>query len=91
MSFEHHRNPDGTYNGVGVMSEVSGLSQETVADIARKVQANHKRLNGCAYHDFELCKPSVSASHTRYRCTHCGGEVSGHDYKWHQDGRRPKP
>lgn len=28
---ENHRNPDGTYNGVSFMAEVSGLSQEEIA------------------------------------------------------------
>lgn len=27
---EKHRNPDGTYNGVSALSELSGLSQEEV-------------------------------------------------------------
>jgi uncharacterized protein YoaH (UPF0181 family) len=27
---EKHRNPDGTYNGVSAMSEMSGLSQEEI-------------------------------------------------------------
>ena len=28
--FDKHRNPDGTYNGMTVLSELSGLSQEEI-------------------------------------------------------------
>ena len=85
-----HRNPDGTYDGVGVMADLTGLTRTSVVDIAAQVRANHERLTACLYHEFSPVV-SVGPGHPRYRCIECGGEVDAHAYHWHQQGRRPDP
>lgn len=90
-----HRNPDGTYDGVGVMADLTGLSRQSVVDIAAQVRANSERLAACPYHEFSPIVPSTdtprAAMRPRYRCIECGGEVDANAYHWHQQGRRPDP
>lgn len=85
---EKHKNPDGTYNGLAVMAEVSGLPVKSMHDIWRDVKANQARLDGCAFHEFSPIQPRVPANQ-RYRCIECGGEVDYHGWFWHEKGRRP--
>lgn len=95
MTFEKHRNANGTYDGAGVMGEVTGLSRSEIAGILGEVKANLAKLNDCAYHEFEPNPdPSVSATMNRHRmyiCKNCGGTVSEDKHRWHELGRRPKP
>lgn len=86
---DRHRRPDGTYDGVGVMSELSGISREEVLAISERVKANSAVLNGCAYHEFEPVPP-LAPIRQRYRCRRCGGEVDALAYYWHELGRRPR-
>jgi hypothetical protein len=37
---DKHRNADGTYDGAGVMSELSGLSREQIEQIAREAKVD---------------------------------------------------
>lgn len=87
---ERNRNPDGTYDGVGVMADLTGLTRTSVVDIAAQVRANIERLNSCPYHEFS---PVVSdgPDRPRYRCIECGGEIDALAYHWHRQGRRPDP
>lgn len=80
-----HRNPDGTYNGVGVMSELTGLPRTTVQELADKARENIARLNACERHQFEPIGP-VQPLRTRYRCAKCGGEVDSHARHWYERG-----
>lgn len=89
MSFEQHRNPDGTYNGIGLMADLTGLARESVVEIAERVRANHEALESCSYHEFSPILPRVP-TRQRYRCIHCGGEVDYHAWYWHEKGRRPE-
>lgn len=91
---DKHRNPDGTINGVGVMSEVTGLSQTEVRSLWEQVKANSAKLESCPYHEFiqsPQTAPLRSLTHQKYICTHCGGEIDRQAYHWHEQGRRPKP
>ena len=54
---DRHRNADGTYNGVAVMADVSGLTQESVKSIWRQVKANAALLDACQRHDFVPAEP----------------------------------
>lgn len=83
----NHQNPDGTYDGIAVMSSVTGLPRKTVAEIAEEVRANHALLHDCPYHEFAPIQPRVKAGQ-RYRCIECGGEVDHHAWLWHERGRR---
>lgn len=85
-----HRNPDGTYDGVGVMADLTGLSRQSVVDIAAQARANSERLTACPYHEFSPVA-SEAPRRPRYRCIECGGEVDANAYHWHQQGRRPDP
>lgn len=92
MGMGRHRNPDGTYNGVSMLSELSGLSATEVRAIADAVKINQSRLDGCAYHEFDLITPGETLlTRQRYACRHCQGEIDGHKHRWHELGRRPKP
>lgn len=90
MSIDKHRNPDGTYNGVGVMSELSGIPRHEVLSIWEQVKANQYKLSACPWHDFEPILPLVKTGQ-KYRCKHCGGEVNASAYHWHEQGRRARP
>ena len=90
MSMDSHRNPDGTYDGIGVMSQVSGLSRADVLSIAEQVKANHAKLNSCAYHEFAPILPLVPVRQ-RYRCINCGGEIDAIAHMWHERGRDRRP
>lgn len=87
---EKHRKADGTYDGVGVMSEMSGLSRADVLSIAEQVKDNHAKLNSCSYHEFEPILPLARVGQ-KYRCIWCGGEIDAHAYYWHEQGRRARP
>jgi hypothetical protein len=84
---ERNRNPDGTYDGVGVMADLTGLSRQSMADLAAEVKANSERLNSCPYHEFAPILPRVPLNQ-RYRCIECGGEINSSEWYWHQEGRR---
>lgn len=86
---DRHRNPDGTYDGPGVMADLTGLSRQSMVELAEQVKANNALLNACAYHDFSPILPRVPLRQ-RYRCVNCGGEVDHHAWYWHQQGRRPE-
>ncbi len=88
--FDKHRNPNGTFDGVGVMAELTSLPVDEIRTIAEQVKANHARLNGCAYHEFErliTAPPGLE----RYGCKHCRGTIDRHAHYWHELGRRAKP
>lgn len=90
---EKHRNADGTYNGVGALSEISGLSKDEVVSIFDQVQANNRKLEACVYHEFEQSQKTSmlrSITHQKYVCKNCGGEVSHQQWRWHEIGRNSK-
>ncbi len=93
MSIDKHRNPNGTYNGVTAMAELTGIGADEIRAIAEQVKANSAKLNSCPYHDFELIPGSANAAgfKARYRCAHCEGEIDSIAHSWHDLGRRPKP
>lgn len=91
---DNHRNPDGTYDGAGVMSEMTGLGRGDVLGILEQVKANNAKLNACPWHEFEQSAqtaPLRSLTHQKYVCRHCGGEIDASAYYWHEQGRRARP
>ena len=90
---EKHRNPDGTFDGIGVMSDLTGMPCERLKRLAEEVKANRETLDSCAYHEFEriIQEYEPAWSRQRYRCRHCGGEIDAHAYYWHEQGRRVRP
>lgn len=97
MSLDKHLNPNGTYDGVGVMSELTSLPRDEIRAIAEQVKANSAALAACQWHDFERIPrpddgPTTQARlGDRWRCKHCGGEIDAVAHSWHERGRRPKP
>lgn len=91
--FDKHRKPDGNYDGVGVMAEVTGLPRDEIRAIAEQVKANGAKLRACPWHDFEVIEQTgiVARLSDRYRCRHCQGDVDSSAYHWHEQGRRAKP
>jgi len=94
MAIDDHKKPDGTYNGPGVFSEITGLRIAEVKSVIEQVQENNRKLNSCSYHEFEQSGQTSmlrSLTHQKYICRHCGGEVDYHKWRWHELGRRQKP
>lgn len=90
MSIEDHRKPNGNYDGIGVMAEVTGLASDEIRAIAEQVKANSAKLRACPWHEFEELI-TAPPGRGRYRCRNCQGEVDASAYLWHQWGRRPMP
>lgn len=91
---DKHQNPDGTYNGLGVLGDMTGLSKEVLDNLWKEVKANHARLASCAYHEFELIPQEgvvTARIRDKYLCKHCGGTVDANAHHWHEQGRRQKP
>lgn len=88
---DKHRNPDGTYNGVGVLSELTGMDRYDVMAAWEAVKANQAKLNTCPYHEFEPSVISATERNRKYRCKHCGGQVDATAFHWHEQGRRAWP
>lgn len=93
MSIKDHQNPDGTYNGVGVLSELTGVSKEDVLITFETIKANNQRLESCQYHEFtinpDLSNPdSPIVRHLKYKCIHCGGTVNPVMWRWFEIGRQ---
>lgn len=86
MDIKKHQNKNGTYNGVGAMSDLTGLRQDELARMAAEIKANSAKLRACPYHEFEQGKTSE-----KYACRHCGGEVNYQSWLWHEQGRRARP
>ncbi|WOL24330.1 hypothetical protein fHeYen801_120 [Yersinia phage fHe-Yen8-01] len=95
MSLKDHQNPDGNYNGISAMSELTGIKETEVSRIWAEVQANNQKMENCPYHEFEenqgeLADRAVNRG-KRYVCIHCGGYINPVMYRWHELGRRQKP
>lgn len=90
MSLEGHRKPNGNYDGIGVMAEITGLGRDEIRELAEQVKANSAKLRGCPWHEFEELI-TAPPGRGRYRCRNCKGEVDASAYHWHQQGRRPMP
>lgn len=87
---DKHRNANGTYNGVSLMSELTGMPEGEVKSLIQRVQENQHKLEACLYHEFEQSKqtsPLRSITHQKYVCRNCGGEVSHQQWCWHEIGR----
>lgn len=82
---DKHRNENGTYDGIGVMSSLTGLSRQSMLEIHENVKANHAKLDGCSGHDFSLMP---DPRQRKRLCTVCGGEVDVVSALWYERGSR---
>lgn len=83
--FEKHRKPNGNYDGPGVMSELTGLSRQSMVELAAKVQENHAKLRACRGHSFA---PADGPFQRRRVCSACGGEADSVSVSWYEEGRQ---
>lgn len=83
---DKHRNADGTYDGAGVLGELSGLGRSTMVGLWEQVKANQAKLDACPGHEF-VPTPRLETQRQRYRCKHCGGEVDATSRHWYELGR----
>jgi len=93
MSLKDHQNPNGTYNGVSALSEISGLSEAEISATMENIKANNLRLERCQYHEFainpDLSNPdSPVVRHLKYKCIHCGGTINPTAWRWFELGRQ---
>lgn len=93
MSIKDHQNPDGTWNGVGVLSELTGVSRDEVEAAFNEVKANNQTLSQCDYHEFtlnpDLANPDSPVNRSkRHKCKNCGGVVSEVMWRWFEIGRQ---
>lgn len=76
------------------MADLTGLSRQSIADLAAEAKANVERLSACPYHEFAPVQmaPGVPMAplRQRYRCIECGGEIDRHAWHWFQEGRRSR-
>lgn len=72
------------------LATATGLTRETMLELAAQAKANQARLGPCPWHDFEPVPSArvVLGQPSRYRCKRCGGEVDRHAFYWHEQGRR---
>lgn len=70
--------------GYDALSRMSGLSSDTIRDIAKGVIENNKLLNACSFHIFEsIDDPATSRV---YQCKNCKGTVRGMQKIWYEKG-----
>lgn len=71
------------------LSKLSGVPETEITSMWGKVRENQAKLDACSYHEFEVIDENPIMLKRRYRCIHCGGEIDGQKYHWHELGRRP--
>lgn len=69
---------------LGILSKFTGVDRETVNDLWKAVQVNHKRLAECKRpHDFE---PFGTGPMRKERCKACGGTVAAVNAAYYKQG-----
>ena len=70
---------------VETLSRVSGITQSEIHNIFEKVKDNHRKLNGCASHNFVMTSdPDILKR--KFMCSNCQGEIDGIAHDWYQKG-----
>jgi len=70
MSANKFRNPDGTYDGVGMMASLSGQSREDVKATFNRIREQHKKTAACSLHRLM----ATGEKRKQWRCQECGWE-----------------
>ena len=68
------------------ISAATGLNRETMLGILADVKANGAKLAACQRHEFFSESPGKMGA--KWRCTACGGTVSGTNAHWYSLGRK---
>lgn len=72
-------------DSVDTLSTATGLSRATMLEIWAGVKANSAKLDACQRHEFVCEAPGKLGA--KWRCSACGGTVSGTDAHWYNLGR----
>jgi hypothetical protein len=76
-----------TYDGIEIMSRISGLSKEDVKGIWAEVVANKKLLDSCrGPHDFSDMSTDGGIARSKFRCSLCKGVVNGAYRRAYEEG-----
>lgn len=76
-----------TFDGIEVMSRISGMSKEAVRDIWEEVKANKKLLDSCrGPHDFRDMSTDGGLQRVKFRCDLCQGIVNGAYRRAYEEG-----
>ena len=63
------------------------VTRRESAVLWEQVKENHRVLDSCDMHSFELIGPEEQSPFgRRYRCARCGGEVDSHACYWYNLG-----
>jgi ribosomal protein L37AE/L43A len=81
VSADKFRNPDGTYDGVGMLGALSGQSREEVTKAFEAIREQHKRAAACSLHELK----QTGERRKQWRCSSCGWEPeAGHAIAYEQ-------
>ena len=69
-----------------VISAATGLNRATMLGIWADVKDNGAKLAACQRHEFVSESPGKMGA--KWRCTACGGTVSGTNAHWYSLGRK---
>lgn len=69
------------------LSRVTGLPRDRIMEAFKEAKANYKALAECPMHAFVEIegKPSSSLD-VKYRCSVCGGTITGREFRWYERG-----
>jgi hypothetical protein len=79
-----HLNPDGTTNGVEVLSDATGIPRLTIVELWTQVRENARIMAACPTHDFE--PPSSDLRKHQRKCRNCGGSTDRVNANWYELG-----
>lgn len=72
-------------DSVDALSAATGLRRDALLEVWDEVKANNAVLGACQRHQFECTDPTRLSA--KWRCTACGGTVSGNSAYWYALGR----
>jgi hypothetical protein len=55
-------------------------------ELMKQIKDNHRKLDGCSFHEFNIDVTLDKKFDKRYRCVRCGGEVSTMAKHWYEKG-----
>ena len=56
-------------------------------EMMNDIKENHRKLDGCRFHEFSIDVTLDKKFDKRYRCIKCGGEVSAMAKHWYEKGK----
>jgi hypothetical protein len=55
-------------------------------ELMKKIKENHRKLDGCCFHEFTIDATTDKKLDKRYRCVNCDGEVNAMAKHWYEKG-----